>query len=449
MSTISNEPIRSSSATTKQPGENTVVWIIWLTYGSFYFCRTNLSVAIPGMESPIEDGGLGFSKAQIGLILGGLKLAYAFGQLLNGQFSEHFSPRKLLALGMLGSAALNIFFGFSTGLYFLIFIWACNGYCQSLGWTPCVRVLGNWVPILRRGRAMGIVGTGYQITLGLTYVIAGFAVSWYGNWRGAVFFPSALLIAASLVMLLFLRESPHSAATDAEMLTGEQPARGGSFWENLLLTLSNTALWRLGLALGLLNACRYGFLDWGITHLLDMQKQLTGEEDGLSKVVLKYCVIAVGAALGSYLAGWATDRFFGGRRAPVISFLLFSLAGLTILYEYVTRTPFEYAVECTMGLLVVIGFCIYGPQVLLVGTAPADLAKRGTAAAAAGFVNFMGYIGAFVGDSVTGHFAEREGWQVTLYIWAGWAVAGAVVSATLWNATAKPDHPYVDVKEGA
>ena len=88
-------------------------------------------------------------------------MAYAFGQLLNGQLAEHFSPRKLLAWGMLGSAALNVLFGFSTGLYFLIFVWACNGYCQSLGWTPCVRVLGNWIPILRRGRAIGIVGTGY------------------------------------------------------------------------------------------------------------------------------------------------------------------------------------------------------------------------------------------------------------------------------------------------
>jgi len=32
--------------------------------------------------------------------------------------------------------------------------------------------------------------------------------------------------------------------------------------------------------------------------------------------------------------------------------------------------------------------------VLLVGTFPVDLARRGTAAAAVGFVNFMGYMGA-------------------------------------------------------
>ncbi len=168
----------------KLPGETSTVWLIWLIYGTFYFCRTNLSVAVPGMQLSVEDGGLGLDKQQIGFILGSLKLSYAFGQLLNGQLSEKISPRVLLALGMLGSAGLNVLFGFSTGLYFLIFVWACNGYCQSLGWTPCVRVLGNWVPILRRGRAMGIVGTGYQVTTGLSYIVAGAAIEWYGNWRG-------------------------------------------------------------------------------------------------------------------------------------------------------------------------------------------------------------------------------------------------------------------------
>jgi hypothetical protein len=93
----------------------------------------------------------------------------------------------------------------------------------------------------------------------------------------------------------------------------------------------------------------------------------------------------------------------------------------------------------TMVLLVVIGFCIYGPQVLLVGTAPADLAHRGTSAAAAGFVNFIGYMGAATGDVVTGYYSapEHGGWQTAIYIWAGWAFAGAAITALMWNTTAR------------
>src|SRR6185503_6496788 len=146
---------------------------------------------------------------------------------------------------------------------------------------------------------------------------------------------------------------------------------------------------------------------------------------------LQYVPIALGGALGAYLAGWATDRFFGSRRGPMTCVLLLALAALSLVYESAVHFS---AIE-TMVLLVVIGFCIIGPQVLLVGTAPADLAHRGTSAAAAGFVNFMGYMGAATGDVVTGYYSApaHGSWQVAIYIWAGWAIAGAAVTALLWN----------------
>ena len=411
-----------------QPGEWQVIWVIWLTYGAFYFCRTNLSAAVPGMQEPVAAGGLGLSKEDIGWILASLKISYAIGQLLNGQLSERFSPRLLLAVGMLCSAGLNVLFGFGTAAYFLLFVWACNGYCQSLGWTPCVRVVANWIPPHRRGNAIGIIGTGYQITVGLTFIIAGTAAEILG-WRGALYVPAALLALCAIFMLLFLKESPDESTGST---AGEGTARhvgpsGGSFVDNVLVTFFNPALWILAISLGLLNACRYGFLDWGITHLTETQGS------GVGTAALKYAVIAPGAAAGSLLAGWATDRFFGSRRAPVICILLLALAGLTLVYARVA----EVSVAGTLVLLFLIGFCIYGPQVLLVGTAPADLARRGTSAAAAGFVNCIGYIGASTGDVVTGRLLDNYDWQVAISFWAGCALAAAFVSAGLWRVGAR------------
>ena len=59
--------------------EASVIWVLWMMYGAFYFCRTNLSAALPGIE--VE---LGYTKTQLGAILGSLKLAYGVGQFLNG-----------------------------------------------------------------------------------------------------------------------------------------------------------------------------------------------------------------------------------------------------------------------------------------------------------------------------------------------------------------------------
>lgn len=461
-----------------------------MTYGAFYFCRNNLGVALPGIQES-----LGFTKTDMGVALMALKIAYGSGQFLNGQLAEKFSPRWMLAIGMFASAALNVAFGFGTGLYFFIFVWACNGYFQSLGWTPCVRVVGNWIPVQRRGKAIGIIGTGYQLTAGLTYLVAGFSI-WAFGWQGALWIPPVILSTAALLMLLLLRESPNHHQTDKTQQK-DQSRPPTNFLTNLRLTLTNPALWLLALSLGMLNASRYGFVDWGVSHLVavenakvqsdDLKRAIASPElspeqkkrlenilasdllveetqkkikiatdEGLLtklkkvnvrsstlKAAIKYAILPLGAIFGAFLSGWATDRFFGSRRAPVICGLLVMLGCLTIIYGQVAQAAltneqiWNAFFPISTVLLFLVGFTIYGPQVLLVGTAPADLARQGTSAAAAGFVNCVGYIGAASGDYVTAKLADTHGWQTAIYAWAGWAFCAAILAALLWNATAK------------
>ncbi len=436
----------------RQPGELPVIWIVCVTYGAFYFCRQNLSVALP-----LINDELGYSKTDLAFVFVGFKLAYAFGQLVNGQLAESLSPRRMLLVGMLGSALLNVVFGFGAAFSFFVFAWTCNGFFQSLGWTPCVRVIGNWIPVRRRGKAIGIVGTGYQVGLGLTFLVASFAMSEITlplgsstirvglnlGWRGAFWINAGLLAAVAVVMWLFLRESPgpsgekksprhdaaekHDAAVKKDRLTLDQ------FANNLVLTLSNPSLWLLAVSLGMLNACRYGFLDWGVTHLTEIELEKTGGtlEAGVVKSAVKYAVLPLGAVVGSFVGGWMTDRFFGSRRAPVICGMLVLLGCLTLVYDQMARSSFVG----TMVLLAFVGFAVFGAQVLLVGTAPADLARQGTSAAAAGFVNFMGYVGAaLLGDLLTAYLVKIFDWQVAIYFWAGWAFLAAIAVTFLWNA---------------
>jgi sugar phosphate permease len=413
----------SSSNEGRSPGERATLWTLWIAYGAFYFGRANLAAAVPGLEHDLH-----FSKTQIGLILGSLKFAYGIGQLLNGQLAERVSPRRLLAIGMLGSAALNLVFGVSTGLYFLIFVWAMNGYCQALGWTPVMRVAANWIPAGRRGRAIGFLGTSYQVGAAVTFVVSGWAAEHLG-WRGALYLPAGVLIVAAVYMLLTLRDSPTAVATVA---ASPGPAHvetpRPSVASNLKATLSNPYLWLLALSLAFLNACRFGFLDWGLSYLREVQGTT------VDKAALNCAILPIGGIAGALLTGWITDRFLGGRRAPAICLSLTLLGVCTLAYDHVARSSFVG----TIILLVVIGFAIFGPQVLLVGTAPADLARRGTAAAAAGFVDFMGYMGAFAGDQVTGWAVDHSktlGWRVAIWIWAGWAFAAAAMSGVLWIVT--------------
>jgi sugar phosphate permease len=397
-----------------------VLWVLWLTYGSFYFCRNNLGVALPGLQTELH-----YTKPEMGTVLMALKLAYGAGQFINGQMAEHWQPRKLLALGLLASAALNVLFGWATALYFLTFVWACNGYVQALGWPPTMRVAANWFPALQRGRAIGIIGTGYQLCGALTFVVAGWAAETFG-WRGALYVPALLVAASAVHMLVLLQDSP--AATDVAQAWRSSLGPASSLRQNLVVTLTNPALWLVAISLCLLDACRYGFTDWGVTHLKEVQGA------SVRAAAFKYAVLPLGGIAGAYLAGWATDRFFAGRRAPVIFGLLLALSLLALAYDRVIHWGLGASVLVLFG----IGFCIFGPQVLLVGTLPVDLARRGTAAAAAGFVNFMGYMGAAAGDKLTGSFVQDYGWQFAVRFWAACAFVGALVIACLWRAGTRP-----------
>ncbi len=390
------------------------IWALTITYGAFYFCRTNISAALPGLEAE-----LGLDHADVGLVLGASKLAYGVGQLVNGQLAERVSPRRMLAVGMLGSAALNVAFGFGTALELLVFVWACNGWAQALGWTPTMRVAANWLSPAERGRAIGIIGTGYQAAAALTYVISGLAAERLG-WRAALYLPAVLLALSAIYMLARLQEHPDATNITASRTVTESRLPIG---RSIALTLKNPALWLLALALGLLNANRYGFLDWGITHVTESQ------QSGIGQAALEYAVLPAGGIVGSLLSGWASDRFFGGRRAPVIVGSLVLLAVLTLVY----RDAVALGIVPTVSCLFVIGVVLFGAQVLLVGTAPVDLAVPGTQAAAVGLVNFAGYMGAFAGDRITGTLADGHGWHTAVGFWAGCAAAAAVCVAALWN----------------
>jgi sugar phosphate permease len=412
----------AASESSSSRGQGLVLWVLWLTYGSFYFCRNNLGIAVPGIMAEFH-----YTKTDLGSVLMALKLAYGLGQLINGQLAERANPRALLAIGLLASAALNVLFGFATALYMLTFIWACNGYVQALGWPPTMRVAANWFPALKRGRAIGIIGTGYQLCGAFTYVLSGWAAEKFG-WRGAMYVPAALLAASAVHMLIFLKPSPDTATLAPTPHSLPATPSSSSFLATLLKTLENGQLWLVALALFMLDTCRYGFTDWGVTHLKEIGTDSVGD------AAVKYALLPFGGIVGALFSGWATDRFLGGRRAPVIFGLLVVLGGLALAYDSVIH----WGPVASRIILFWIGFCIFGSQVLLVGTLPVDLARRGTPAAAAGFVNFMGYMGAAAGDKVTGHLAQDYGWPFAVRFWAACAFAGAVIIAFLWNVKARP-----------
>jgi sugar phosphate permease len=395
---------------------------LWLTYAFYYLGRLNLGAAVPGLCDE-----LGYDKADLGWVLALLKVGYALGQLINGQLADRRSARKLLALGLLASALCNLAFGAAAAIELLGFLWFTNGYFQAMGWTPCVKVLARWTAREERGRAMGVLGTSYQVGTAAALVMSGWLVQWTGSWRAALWLPAGLLVLGAVMAFLSVRDRPEDLGLASPAGSAVEAPPHLPLGKGLRLVLGSGPIWLLALSLAALNCARYGFLDWAPSHLREVQGV------AIDTAALQAAILPAGGILGAYGAGWISDRLLGARRAPVMVAMLIGLALCAVLYDPVARA----SVPGALVLLALCGFFIIGPHVLLVGTAPAEFARGGAVASAAGFVDMMGYVGAAAGDAVTGALAENAGWDRAVWFWAAAAAISAVLLLPLWRARGK------------
>ena len=418
--------------------------VLWVTYGSFYLCRVNVGPVRTEIQKDLAIGAV-----EMGVVLASLKIGYAIGELVNGQLAERFGPKRVLLFGMFGSLFANVLFAFAASFVafpgvaaalpslahflthftppgsdvapitaLLAFLAFLNGYFQAAGWPPTVKIMSIWFTPTQRGRMMGVLGTSYQLGSAITIFGSGLLASAFHNWRAAFLVPATFFFFSTLHALFRLREKPDATADDPP------PPPRLSVGQALSLTLGNPRIWLLAFALFGLDVVRYGFLDWAPGHLQ------TAQGTGISAAALKTSVLPLAGAAGALVSGYATDRYFQSRRAPVIAVLLVAIGVLTLAYNRVVPWGTFPTVIC----LAAIGFCLYGAQILIVGTAAQDFARGGAIAGAAGFIDFMGYVGAFSGDIVTGWLLKTKDFSAAITFWAGAAFVAAVVMLPLWRA---------------
>jgi len=405
---------------------NRILIVTWITYASFYLCRVNMSIAMPGIMDEF-----GISKTEMGGVLTALFSAYAIGQFVNGQLGDKLGARKIITIGILSSALLNIIFGFSTGILILMMlIWALNGYFQSMGWSLSVKTIANWFPLKKRGKASAVLGTSYQVGNAASWVLAGLVIGALG-WRYGFWIPALIFIAVAIFWYNRARNAPEEVglATIEEDESGKK-LKGEVRNDNHLgfrytckQCLMNPRIWIVALGLFFLNIVRYGFLSWAPTYMFEVQKAT------ISTAAYKAIAIPVAGSVGAIYAGWLSDKKFQSRRAPMAVIMLLMLSIASFLYPQVPTGDWVLS----LILLMVIGFMLYGPHVLMVTTMPMDYGTRKAAASAAGFIDGWGYIGAAITGVASGWLIDNFGWNAAFNFWIVSAICTAVLMAMLWN----------------
>ncbi len=428
--------------------------ILMIGYMLFYFVRKNFSIVMPALESE-----LGISKAKLGLFLTINGVIYGLSRFINGFLADRVSRKRMMGLGLLLSAVVNIIIGLSpemngifnfldpqgkatTGLIvFIGSLWLINGYTQGMGYPPCGSLMAHWIKPSELATKQSIWNSSHSIGAGLVAVLCGTAILQkfgYEAWQWCFFIPAFLAILGAFLLFFGLKDTPASVGlpdpetmdenAPVKVVENESPEFTQLAYKRLLkpMVLRNPVIWVLAIGNFFVYVLRFTVLDWGATFLT--------QDRGLSIQTASSVVAAselAGGIIGTLLAGWATDRFFKSKAHRTC---LIGLACATICFILFWLTPKEMswaAITC----IILASFFIYMPQAL-VGIACSNLATKRVAASANGMAGIFGYASTTVSGLAFGILADKLGWNSVFEVTIAIGILGVILFATIWNAPA-------------
>lgn len=391
-------------------------------YALYYLVRKNLSFAMPAMQTD-----LGVSKSDLGIFLTLHGLVYGLSRFANGAMADRSNARAMMTVGLVLSAVMNLCFGLSSGVVTLGVFWVINGWVQGMGFPPCARLMTHWFPPKVLASRMSVWNTSHSFGAGATALLCGYLASF--GWRYCFFIPAVIALAGAIYLWTSLRDTPPSVGLPEVKGTEEvKTAEGDSVAHKAFLkknVFGNPFIWIFALANFFVYIVRYGILDWGPTML----KEAKGYE--ISHAAGTVAAFEISGVVGMLVAGWLTDRVFGGRGGRVCVFCMI-LAGISLWIFW--SLPAGSMGMATLALCAG-GFFIYGPQALI-GIAVANLATKRAAATAAGFTGIFGYASTIFSGWGMGYLVERAGWGagITLILIA--SGIGTLLFLVTWFARA-------------
>ena len=411
-------------------------FILGLMYASYYVCRYNFRFATPGM---IEE--YGFSKTQIADMLSAWSIAYGTGQLVNGLLTDRIGGKAAMLIGAIGTVVVNLVFGFASFVgTFSTFalIWLVNGWFQSFGAPGMVKINAAWFNRNERGTFAGIFGfmiqSGQFVINNLApFILAGFAVGTFvvaeGQWRWLFRIPPLFTAAAAVLLVLIPKESPEEAGYSGVVSDGDGKADQGTragLKESFVTIFTQPLVWFYALAYACTGAVRNSSDQLAVLYFVE-QLHLDLEKKPPA-VFYTMNLMPMVAVIGSFTAGWVSDKFFKGHRSPVAMTLYYfeSLvilsAALVIYMGIVGPTPTGVFLGCLF--LVLVSLTANSTHAIVGAAAPMDIGGRKMAGFAAGVIDSFQYYGTAVALPITGRLIDKFGWGSWYPTMAGFGFIG-------------------------
>lgn len=400
-----------------------ILYSVILGYATFYFCRQNFNIAMPALMDEF-----GVTNTQLGWAVTSAGIVYGIGKFINGFISDKSNARYFMPLGLAASAAITLLSGFSTSILMIGLLWILNNWFQSMGWPPVARMLTHWFAPKELGTKWALGATSHQVGGAITMVVCGYLVEEFG-WQSAFYVPAVIAFAIALLLIDRLRDSPkdvnlptveHYKGDDLHKLHEDSHLPTSELLKKVFV---NKLMWCICMANMFLYIVRLGVISWAPMFLRDLRGM------SLSKAGWQVASYEILGLAGGLVAGWVSDKLFQGRRGPVGAVYMVALAG-TLLLFWMMPKGYDFLSLITMTL---VGFFVYGPQVL-VGVASADFATKRAIGTANGLASAFAYLGSSIAGGVTvGWIVDHYGWDWVFVFFIIAALVGSLFFGLTWN----------------
>lgn len=445
-------------------------WVpLGLAYAFFYMGRYNLTVA----KSALGDALM--TKAEFGTIFAIGAWMYALSFVVTGPLTDKLGGRRAMLIGTAGTILVNALMGLTLygitnwGWTVPIFgsfclLYALNMHFQSYGAIAIVTVKAPWFHVRERGTFSTIFGA--MITLGIFFAFDwGFAITqatratlgenlgfWASFFQGLMrsggtgvdqnwwlfFMPAILMGICWAAMYVWLCDYP-SEAGYKDFDTGEESVSHDGKRLPVKEVFKKIITHPVLQIVCVIEFCS-GILRNGIMHWYP----LFAAEVGFKKtfwITQNWGLMLLIAGLGgAFLTGWASDKFFQSRRAPMAAILYGVMAVMSLLFAFHLSGNLWWGGAATF----LISLAVIGVHGILSGTSTTDFGGAKNAGAAVGIVDGMVYLGTGLQSVIIGAVApvgeaakDPNNWIAWPLLLVPFAVVGLVFSARIWNAVPK------------
>jgi OPA family glycerol-3-phosphate transporter-like MFS transporter len=307
-------------------------------------------------------------------------------------------PHWVVLPGLLLVATSNILFAFQSSLLLMAVLWGVNGFAQSMGWGPMLRILSSHITSGQKRRLATIFSMSFQVGTSVAWGLASLLIA-LGGFRMAFWVPGLilLLVAAYWYMNGLDAERGQSASQNASMADIRDDVR--HVFPMLLVAA----------AIGFVYI---GFLIW-LPTLIKSQALLPS---GLNAMLT--AIIPLFGIPGMFLSGHLLARQSNLMHTTIqlLIALLICLSLCAISAGFLQMLAVVAAVLFASGL-----------AGLVLSAAPMILVAQHRVSSAGGLLTAVWCVAGGLAGTVVGTVADDFGWTSVFYLWMASTLAAICV----------------------